>query len=162
MINASTDAHCLYVKDHSTIKPQGRRMPLFYPQSAISVPGQTPSLAFVMIGAIATFATFNVLVHRRSSAINGAPLPGRRSDTGVSPRLWVGAAIFGAGWGLSGVCPGPALADVASLQIEVFAYLGAMLVGMVIAQRGFGADAPKQKEIAFDSFESAPPSSASK
>ena len=120
-----------------------------------------PSLAFVMVGAIATFATFNVLVHRRSSAINGAPLPGRKSDTGVSPRLVVGAVIFGTGWGLSGVCPGPALADVASLQIEVFAYLGAMLLGMVIAQRAFGADAPKQKEIASDPVESAPPSSTS-
>jgi hypothetical protein len=120
-----------------------------------------PSLAFVMVGAIATFATFNMLVHRRSSAINGAPLPGRKSDTGVSLRLVVGAVIFGTGWGLSGVCPGPALADVASLQIEVFAYLGAMLLGMVIAQRGFGADAPKQKEIASDSVESVPSRSTS-
>ena len=120
-----------------------------------------PSLAFVMVGAIATFGTFNILVHRRSSAINRAPLPGRKSDTRVSLRLVVGAAIFGMGWGLSGVCPGPALADVASLKIEVFAYLGAMLFGMVIAQRGFGADAPKPKEIASDSVESVLPSSTS-
>ncbi len=118
-----------------------------------------PSLAFVMVGAIATFATFNTLVHRRSTAINGAPLPGSKSDTGVSTRLIVGAAIFGTGWGLSGVCPGPALADVASLRIEVFAYLGAMLVGMVIAQRAFGADAPKREEILSDPGETAPASS---
>ena len=120
-----------------------------------------PSLAFVMVGAIVTFSTFNVLVHQRASAIDGAPLPGRKSDTGVSPRLVVGAVIFGTGWGLSGVCPGPALADVASLQIKVFAYLGAMLLGMVIAQRAFGADAPKQKEMASDPVEPAPPSSTS-
>ena len=103
-----------------------------------------PSLAFVMLGAIATFATINVLVHKRQSAIIGAPLPGRKSDTNVSPRLLVGAAIFGIGWGLSGVCPGPALTDVATLRVEVFAYLAAMLVGMLVAQRVFGADAPKQ------------------
>ena len=106
-----------------------------------------PSLAFVMVGAIATFATFNLLAHRRSSALNGAPLPGKKSDTRLSPRLVVGAAVFGAGWGLSGVCPGPAIAGVASMRMEVFAYLGAMLLGMVIAQRALGADAPKQTEV---------------
>lgn len=101
-----------------------------------------PSLALVMLGAIATFAPLNILIHRRAAALYGGPLPGARSTTGVSPRLVIGAAIFGAGWGLSGVCPGPAIADVGTLRGEVLVYLAAMIAGMVLAQRGFGADAP--------------------
>lgn len=101
-----------------------------------------PSLAFVMVGAIGVFAVLNLLVHRREAALNGGALPGPKSDTGVSPRLLVGATVFGVGWGLSGVCPGPALADVSTLQPEVFAYLGAMALGMVVAQRLFGLDVP--------------------
>lgn len=99
-----------------------------------------PSLAFVMIGAIATFAAFNVIVHRRSRALDGSPLPGARSGTGVCPRLLAGAAIFGAGWGLAGICPGPAVVDLATLRVDVVAFVAAMLVGMLVAQRGFGAD----------------------
>lgn len=102
-----------------------------------------PSLAFVMVGAIGSFALLNLLIHRRETPVFEGKLPGRRSDTGVSPRLLGGAALFGLGWGLSGVCPGPALTDVSTLRPEVFAYLGTMLVGMVIAQRGFGMDEPK-------------------
>ncbi|MBL4845933.1 MAG: YeeE/YedE family protein [Planctomycetes bacterium] len=101
-----------------------------------------PSLAFVMIGAIGTFGFMNFVVHRRERPILGGVLPGIRSRTGISPRLLAGAAIFGIGWGLSGVCPGPAIADVATLRPEVYVFLGAMLFGMAIAQRGFGADSP--------------------
>lgn len=102
-----------------------------------------PSLAFVMVGAIAVFAVMNFLVHRREAALDGGSLPGPRSNTGISPRLLVGAAVFGVGWGLSGVCPGPAVADVSTLKIEVFAYLGALVVGMIVAQRLFSLDVPK-------------------
>lgn len=101
-----------------------------------------PSLALVMVGAIGVFALLNWAIHRRGKTVFPGSLPGARSTTGVSPKLLAGAAIFGAGWGLSGVCPGPALADVSTLRPEVFAYLGGMLVGMLIAQRGLGADAP--------------------
>ena len=103
-----------------------------------------PSLAFVMVGAIGVFTVMNLLVHRRERALNGAPLPGSKSSTGVSPRLLFGAAVFGVGWGLSGVCPGPAVADLSTLQPEVLAYLGAMVVGMVVAQRLFALDVPQE------------------
>jgi uncharacterized membrane protein YedE/YeeE len=102
-----------------------------------------PSLALVMVGAIAVFATLNLLVHRRSAPVLGGTFPGLRSKGKIGGRLLIGAALFGAGWGLSGVCPGPAIADASTLQPELFAYLGAMVVGMLLAQRLFGADAPR-------------------
>ena len=79
-----------------------------------------------MVGAIAVFGTLNLLVHRRSEPVLGGTFPGPRSKGKVNARVLAGAAVFGAGWGLSGVCPGPAIADVSTLQPEVFAYLGAM------------------------------------
>lgn len=115
-----------------------------------------PSLAFVMVGAIGSFALLNQLIHRRERPVFEGKLPGRRSDTGVSPRLLGGAALFGLGWGLSGVCPGPALADVSTLRPEVFVYLATMVVGMVIAQRGFGMDEPKQEAAAPTEAEAKP------
>lgn len=120
-----------------------------------------PSLAFVMIGAIATFGLLNRLVHRREQPLLMGELPGPRSTERPNPRALIGAAVFGAGWGLSGVCPGPAIADVSLLRPEVFAYLAAMLVGMLIAQRIFGADAPKvegEPEVQADSGASVQPS----
>jgi uncharacterized membrane protein YedE/YeeE len=52
----------------------------------------------------------------------------------------IGAAIFGVGWGLSGFCPGPALANLGALRIEALVFVPAMALGMMIAQRLFGAD----------------------
>ena len=101
-----------------------------------------PSLLFTMGGAVVTFALLNVFVHKRQAPVLGGELPGPRSKGALTPRLFVGASLFGVGWGISGVCPGPALVDLSSGSTDVFAFVGAMLVGMVLAQRVFGADAP--------------------
>ena len=91
------------------------------------------SLAFVMIGAIAVHMALYRLVRRR-----GAPLfdlrfhvPTRRD---LDPRLLGGAALFGLGWGLGGFCPGPALVSLASGGGAVFAFVAAMLGGMLLQQ----------------------------
>ena len=101
-----------------------------------------PSLMFVMVGAIGVFALLNLLIHRRVSPLLGGSLPGARSKGSVTPRLLIGAALFGVGWGLGGICPGPALTDVGTLDPEILVFVGCMLVGMLVAQRGLGADAP--------------------
>ncbi len=101
-----------------------------------------PSLAFVMVGAIGVFATLNLLVHRRPRALSGQPLPGPRSRGSVQRRTVLGAVLFGVGWGLSGICPGPAISAIGTLRVEVFVFLGTMLLGMVVAQRVFGMDTP--------------------
>jgi uncharacterized membrane protein YedE/YeeE len=87
-----------------------------------------PSLAFVMIGAIAVFATAFRLSRRMAKPLVGegfAALPVGRVD----PKLLAGAAIFGIGWGLGGYCPGPAFVAAATGVGQAVAFCGAMLVG---------------------------------
>lgn len=103
-----------------------------------------PSLALVMGGAVLTFAAINQLVHRRCQApLLGGKLPGLRGVGAIDARLLIGAALFGLGWALAGVCPGPGLVNLARLRPETTSFVGAMLVGVLLAQRGFGADAPR-------------------
>jgi uncharacterized membrane protein YedE/YeeE len=103
-----------------------------------------PTLLCVMGAAVCTFALLNVLIHKRAAPILGGTFPGVRGSSGVDLRLAVGALLFGAGWGLGGICPGPAIIDLAHLRGDVFGFVAAMAVGMVIAQRAFGADAPAE------------------
>jgi len=87
-----------------------------------------PTLAFVMAGALLPMACA-WLVQQRLKAPLGAPafsLPETRS---VDARLLGGAALFGVGWGLAGICPGPALADLALRPMPTVLFVGAMLLG---------------------------------
>ncbi len=88
-----------------------------------------PSLAFVMVGAIAVHMVLFKLVLRRDSPLFGDRfrIPRRRD---IDQRLVVGAAIFGAGWGLGGFCPGPALVSSVWAAAEVLVFVGAMVIGM--------------------------------
>ncbi len=102
-----------------------------------------PTLLCVMGGAVCTFGLLNVLVHKRAAPVLGGKLPGVVGRTRVSLRLVIGAAIFGVGWGMAGICPGPALVSVPQSRPDVFGFVAAMLVGMLLAQRVFGADTLK-------------------
>ena len=89
------------------------------------------SLAFVIAGAIAVY-----FVASRLSATMPAPLfvpkftiPTRND---LDLRLILGAAIFGAGWGLGGFCPGPALTSLASGATPVYVFVVAMALGMYL------------------------------
>lgn len=90
-----------------------------------------PSLAFVMIGGIAVARLGVVLVGRRGATVSGLPLclPPRRSIDG---RLIVGSALFGAGWGLAGYCPGPAVVSLGFGSSSALALVVGMLVGLWI------------------------------
>ena len=88
-----------------------------------------PSLAFVMIGAIGVaFFAFRA-ASLRQDAWFGDPmrLP---TNTTIDRRLLAGSAIFGLGWGLAGVCPGPAIVDLGFLDSHAAIFVGAMLAGM--------------------------------
>jgi uncharacterized protein len=105
----------------------------FLDLAAIPTGAWDPSLAFVMIGAIAvTFIGFK-LVLRRSQPIFGGTfhLP---SATEIDARILVGPAIFGAGWGLAGFCPGPAFTALTMGGGAAVTFVAAMLVGMAGAR----------------------------
>jgi hypothetical protein len=88
-----------------------------------------PTLAFVLAGA----AGMSALGYRLSRRM-GHPLYAPRFDlptrADVDARLLGGAALFGIGWGLSGFCPGPALAALPLLLPKGLLFVAAMLVGM--------------------------------
>ena len=89
-----------------------------------------PSLALVLAGATGTAAIgFRIVLGRRSAPLfaNTFSLPTARD---IDLRLVIGAAIFGVGWGLVGLCPGPALADLGLAFQPVAIFVAAMLAGM--------------------------------
>ncbi|HBW98134.1 MAG TPA: transporter [Pseudoalteromonas sp.] len=53
----------------------------------------------------------------------------------ISPRLITGSVLFGLGWGLSGICPGPGLVQLTSLKMEFWLFFAAVLGGMWIAKK---------------------------
>ena len=89
-----------------------------------------PTLLFVMAGALAVTAAGYARARRRPKPILAAQsLWPTRTD--IDRPLVIGAVLFGIGWGLSGLCPGPALENLASLSPRVIVFVLAMGVGMI-------------------------------
>ncbi len=90
-----------------------------------------PTLAFVMAGALAVTGMGYAVARRRPRPILAAQsLWPTRTD--IDRPLVGGAVLFGTGWGLVGLCPGPALENLASLSPRVIVFVVAMGVGMVL------------------------------
>ncbi len=89
-----------------------------------------PSLAFVMGGALAVFMPcYFFLIKPKSRAICGADFRLSKNSK-VDTKLMIGSALFGAGWGLAGICPGPAITSLASVQLNVVWFVVAMAFGI--------------------------------
>lgn len=90
-----------------------------------------PSLALVMVGAIAVGLVAFALVKRRDTTLLGLAfkLP---TASHIDGRLVGGSLMFGAGWGLAGFCPGPALVALGMGEIKALVFVAAMLVGMAV------------------------------
>ncbi|MCG5248915.1 DUF6691 family protein [Methylorubrum extorquens] len=90
-----------------------------------------PSLAFVMAGAVAVSAAGTLVARRRGRPLLASRLeiPTRRD---LDPRLLAGAAVFGVGWGLVGLCPGPALTLLTVAPASAATFVAAMVVGMLL------------------------------
>ena len=88
-----------------------------------------PSLALVMAGAVAVGVVAFALARRRTMTALGLPLqlPAARAP---DFRLVVGSLLFGIGWGLAGICPGPAIVLLGSGSAKAVAFFVAMLCGM--------------------------------
>jgi uncharacterized membrane protein YedE/YeeE len=88
-----------------------------------------PTLAFVMGGAIIPMAIAWRVAARRRVAVLGNALPEPTSQR-LGGNLAVGSVLFGAGWGLAGLCPGPALASLTFGGAGGLVFMVAMLAGM--------------------------------
>lgn len=87
-----------------------------------------PSLALVMGGAVlVTVIAFALILRRRAPLL--APRFDLPTQTRIDRPLVLGAVVFGVGWGLSGVCPGPAIVSLATLTPASLVFVGAMIVG---------------------------------
>jgi uncharacterized membrane protein YedE/YeeE len=96
-----------------------------------------PSLAFVMMAAIAVYFVAHRAVQKRAAPLVGPVfhLPTRRD---IEPRLLVGAGLFGVGWGLGGYCPGPGLSALGTGSFDALLFVASMAGGMLlfeVAQR---------------------------
>ncbi|MGO9417975.1 DUF6691 family protein [Roseiarcus sp.] len=90
-----------------------------------------PSLAFVMGGAVVVaFFAFRV-AKRRGRTLSGAPLD-LPTSTAIDGRLIGGSLLFGVGWGLAGLCPGPAVTDIGFLDGRAALFVVAMIAGMAV------------------------------
>ncbi|MEO8137055.1 MAG: DUF6691 family protein [Betaproteobacteria bacterium] len=90
-----------------------------------------PTLALVMIGAIAVGVIAFRVAGRRTESLLHAPMPLPISAV-IDARLVGGSVLFGAGWGLAGFCPGPALAALGTALVKAVVFVGAMLAGMLV------------------------------
>ena len=88
-----------------------------------------PSLALVMAGAIAVGLAAFSIARRRNTTWLGLPLS-IPVATHIDRRLVIGSALFGVGWGLAGICPGPALVLVVAGGAKGLIFFAAMLAGM--------------------------------
>ena len=88
-----------------------------------------PALALVMGGAVAVALPVFAYARRRSNTLAGRTLA-RIDRKTITTRLLMGAALFGVGWGLSGICPGPALLIATSLQWQPLLFLASMVAGI--------------------------------
>ena len=88
-----------------------------------------PSLAMVMLGAIAVGLAAFAIAKRRATSLLGLDMK-LPVASHVDRRLLGGALTFGVGWGVAGFCPGPALAALGMGELKAMVFVGAMLVGM--------------------------------
>jgi uncharacterized membrane protein YedE/YeeE len=102
--------------------------------AAIPSGGWDPSLAFVMGGGVLVGLVGLRLDHwlRMAKPIAG-PAFIKTSHTKIDAPLVVGAGIFGIGWGLSGFCPGPSIADLGLVPGDVYPFVIAMFLGSWVA-----------------------------
>lgn len=90
-----------------------------------------PTLAFVLGGAILPMLVAWRVAARRQQAVLGGAFPAP-SDPQIDRRLVAGSALFGFGWALVGLCPGPAMAVLSYGGSAAWMFFGAMVAGMVL------------------------------
>lgn len=92
-----------------------------------------PSLAFVMVGAIGVYIVAYPLILKRKTPVFDDHFH-KVKTTRVDKKLLLGQVLFGVGWGLTGICPGPGIANLATLAPSALMFVGFMGVGMTFVK----------------------------
>ena len=92
-----------------------------------------PSLIFTMGGGLLVTALSFLATRKRSASLLGEPMQ-LPSSTAIDTRLVGGSLVFGIGWGLAGVCPGPAIVNLGLFSAPAAAFVAAMLAGMALRE----------------------------
>ena len=82
-----------------------------------------PSLMFVMIGAISITGIYFTAIKKKSTKLS------------IDKKLIIGSLIFGIGWGLVGICPGPSIVVLGSANIKGIIFFIALLIGMFLQNK---------------------------
>ena len=91
-----------------------------------------PSLMFVMVGAILIFSPLYFIFKKKSKPIFAKvfTFPSKKD---IDKNLIIGASLFGAGWGLVGLCPGPAISAISFLNTDVYLFVLFMFFGFYLS-----------------------------
>tara|TARA_Y100000746_G_scaffold224258_1_gene226663 strand:- start:452 stop:859 length:408 start_codon:yes stop_codon:yes gene_type:complete len=92
------------------------------------------SLIFVMGGAILVFAPFFFLLKNKEVSALGTKIQLPKKQD-LDKKLVIGSALFGIGWGLVGLCPGPAIAAIATFDPIVIIFLVSMYAGVIVKKK---------------------------
>jgi len=92
-----------------------------------------PSLAFVMIGALIVSCPLFHLIKNKDKPLLSEKFDYSKNKE-INNKLIIGSALFGAGWGLGGLCPGPAISSLALLNINSIIFIFAMFIGFYLVK----------------------------
>ena len=92
-----------------------------------------PSLAFVMIGALVVSSPLFHLIKNKEKPLLAEKF-NYSNNKEINNKLIIGSALFGAGWGLGGLCPGPAISSLALLNINSIIFVFAMFIGFYLVK----------------------------
>lgn len=117
----------------------------FLDVAAIPSGGWDPTLGVVFAAALAPmFVAYAIQGHLSKPALGGLFQIPKRTE--IDTRLLAGSAIFGIGWGLAGLCPGPAIAALGAAKAQLpmlFGFIAAMVAGVVLGERAASAASAK-------------------
>lgn len=92
-------------------------------------------LAFVMVGALLVFAPmYHFVIRPRQEPLDQSEFCITKSKV-IDRKLILGASLFGLGWGIAGICPGPAIASLSTLNLSLMGFVAAMVIGMGLANK---------------------------
>lgn len=93
-----------------------------------------PSLIFVVGGALLVFApAYHFLIKPQAKALSGDVLS-LPTKVQLDSKLISGAVLFGVGWGLAGICPGPAITSLAFGNLDIAIFIASMVFGSLLAK----------------------------